>query len=453
MVNGRRRIGLIAAAALLLGWAASASAAMSSANYSIPNDVIAGGGNTMSSANYSLSSTVGQPSPLGEAASAGYHNYPGFWQADEAVFDADGDSLTNTQEATYGTDPYKADTDNDGIKDYTEAITNPCLDPLNDDSDGDGLKDGQEDADHDGVLDPGETNPCNPDSDHDGLTDGEEVGIYFTNPNAWDSDNDFIPDKYEADHIGDPQGSLNPLSSADATLDFDTDGNPNRYDYWNRDGNIYVKDPKPGMFANPGCYYWGENDGDGYPGPADMVAMKQAVSGIAPDYSNIIPHTFDTQDLDRDNYPGAADKTLLDAMIAGVDRPAGFPSSPNHFQIEYAPGSTIKVGDTTHVTISIHNNEIPSVPYCSGFGVVYWVQSGAATLLGGEGTADGQPAGNRYDFSMKSSEHALSTMVIRVDGAGPILINAKMPACGTTPPKGRWTDEIDLASPITITGQ
>ncbi len=44
--------------------------------------------------------------------------------------------------------------------------------PLDPDTDGDGLPDGVEDADHDGTVDPGETDPRDPDTDGDGILDG-----------------------------------------------------------------------------------------------------------------------------------------------------------------------------------------------------------------------------------------------------------------------------------------
>ncbi|MGD9101136.1 MAG: carbohydrate-binding domain-containing protein, partial [Anaerolineae bacterium] len=46
------------------------------------------------------------------------------------------------------------------------------FDPM--DSDGDGLPDWIEDANHNGVVDEGETDPHNPDTDGDGLSDGDE---------------------------------------------------------------------------------------------------------------------------------------------------------------------------------------------------------------------------------------------------------------------------------------
>ncbi len=85
--------------------------------------------------------------------------------------DPDGDGLNNKLEKQYGTDPQHPDTDGDGISDGVE-IFRLHTDPMNPDTDGDGLSDGIEDANHNGMLDPGETNPLNRDSDRDGLCDG-----------------------------------------------------------------------------------------------------------------------------------------------------------------------------------------------------------------------------------------------------------------------------------------
>lgn len=59
------------------------------------------------------------------------------------TLDSDKDGLTDVREATLGTDPQNADTDNDGLFDKEEVdvyLTNP----LNPDTDGDTFKDGDE---------------------------------------------------------------------------------------------------------------------------------------------------------------------------------------------------------------------------------------------------------------------------------------------------------------------
>jgi len=93
----------------------------------------------------------------------------------DGVEDANHNGLVDTNE----TDPCNIDTDGDGIQDGTElgytladigsdtdtSIFQPDLDPTNTtnpldpDTDGDGLSDGEEDTNHNGRVDPGETDP------------------------------------------------------------------------------------------------------------------------------------------------------------------------------------------------------------------------------------------------------------------------------------------------------
>lgn len=156
--------------------------------------------------------------------------------------DTDGDGLDDAQagegpegQSWIDEDPYSTnssldctgmsesgpDSDCDGLADVQERRLG--TDPNNRDTDGDGLLDGQEDANHDGYIQPndisilpgGETDPrCEPrisvkdasgnttlvcvgyDSDGDGLNDGDEDHL-GTNPNDTDSDDDCIPDGVE----------------------------------------------------------------------------------------------------------------------------------------------------------------------------------------------------------------------------------------------------------------
>ena len=123
--------------------------------------------------------------------------------------DSDDDGLLDGQEdANHNggldpgeTDPNNPDTDSDGLLDGVEVNGLNPTNPLDPDSDDDGLLDGVEDANHNGALDPGETNPNDADSDDDGLPDGVEVGI-GSDPLNSDSDGDGIPDGQDPDILG-----------------------------------------------------------------------------------------------------------------------------------------------------------------------------------------------------------------------------------------------------------
>lgn len=133
------------------------------------------------------------------------------------------------------------DYDLDGIPDAIENAG--CTDYMDADTDNDGISDGVEDANHNGIVDSGETNPCNIDSDNDGIQDGTELGYdsadsqdtsgifqpdldptTTTNPLSSDSDNDWIADGVEdANHNGRvDSGESDPLDQD--TTDTDNDG-------------------------------------------------------------------------------------------------------------------------------------------------------------------------------------------------------------------------------------
>jgi len=110
--------------------------------------------------------------------------------------DADGDGLTNEQEAQLGTDPTSTDSDNDGLSDIDELgddLSNPI------DHDGDGIIDAlDEDDDNDGVP-----------TVEEGTGDADEDGI--PNHHDTDSDNDSIPDAEEGDGDADCDGIIDRL--------------------------------------------------------------------------------------------------------------------------------------------------------------------------------------------------------------------------------------------------
>jgi hypothetical protein len=172
--------------------------------------------------------------------------------------DLDDDGLSDGEEWTIGTDPFRPDTDGGGRSDLEEVrfdLTDPWdpaddlrdtdgdgvadprevelgLDPEVPDTDGDGLSDGEElyqhgtdplavDPDGDGLADPDEvaagTDPFAGDTDGDGLLDGEE-GAGGTDPLAEDTDGDGLLDGAERDLGTDP---TRPDTDGDGTSDGD----------------------------------------------------------------------------------------------------------------------------------------------------------------------------------------------------------------------------------------
>lgn len=108
--------------------------------------------------------------------------------------DSDGDRLSDTDEAKYGTDPNNVDTDGDAVTDSAEIMAG--LDPKNPDTLGDGqgdfaviteIAEGEIDADKDGLTTSEEkkygTDPLKADTDGDGFNDGDEVEKGY-NPNG-----------------------------------------------------------------------------------------------------------------------------------------------------------------------------------------------------------------------------------------------------------------------------
>ena len=87
------------------------------------------------------------------------------------------------------------DADGDGIPDVIENAG--CTDMNLPDTDGDGIDDGIEDANHNGIVDSGETDPCNNDTDTDTLNDGDEVITHGTSPVLADTDGDGVTDDIE----------------------------------------------------------------------------------------------------------------------------------------------------------------------------------------------------------------------------------------------------------------
>ena len=140
--------------------------------------------------------------------------------------ESDGDGLFDILEVTIGTDPFDADTDDDGLVDGNI---------------------GSEDLNVNGIVDPGETDPLNPETDGDGILDGTERSV--TEPETEDTDVSagyFVPD-------ADPSTTTDP-TDADSDDDGIIDGNEDKNHDAMTDMSAGETDPN-----NP------DTDGDGLP--------------------------------------------------------------------------------------------------------------------------------------------------------------------------------------------
>ena len=115
------------------------------------------------------------------------------------VFDPDNDFASTFSEIIFETDPYKWDTDGDGMPDGWEifyGFNARDAGDAYDDPDRDDLTNIEEYQSY--------TNPYDSDSDDDELMDGEEVEKYHTDPLNPDTDDDGIIDGWEARNGYDP---------------------------------------------------------------------------------------------------------------------------------------------------------------------------------------------------------------------------------------------------------
>lgn len=160
--------------------------------------------------------------------------YPGREYAARLVIllgagDTDGDGLSDAQErggfrmpsgSWVFTDPFRADTDADGLWDGDEVIVSGATiqilaDPTRADTDSDGAEDFVELRGLETLL-----NVFAPDSDGDGLSDGEEVNEYGTDPLGRDTDGDGVEDGAEVIQNADPLLATERMGALKAAHEF-----------------------------------------------------------------------------------------------------------------------------------------------------------------------------------------------------------------------------------------
>ncbi|MBO0614634.1 hypothetical protein [Thiothrix fructosivorans] len=222
--------------------------------------------------------------------------------------DSDSDGLSNAQEKAIGTDPLKADTDNDGESDSVEVSTTPA-NPLNTDGTGknDALESDDLDADSDGVVDELDADDASTDndSDNDGLTNAQEKTL-GTNPLQADTDGDGENDMAEISNVTNPLNtdgdSKNDVVES-SILDADSDGVMDEFDANDADPNNdsdndgLTNAQEKTLGTNP---LKADTDGDG---EADMAEIGNVATPL---------------DTDNDGKNDAVESSILDADNDGV---------------------------------------------------------------------------------------------------------------------------------------
>jgi hypothetical protein len=120
------------------------------------------------------------------------------------------------------------------VVDRVTTAINPGI--YQDDSDNDGILDVIEDANHNGIVDSGETDPNNPDTDGDGIQDGTELGHTSEDIEPGTDTAFFQPDL-------DPSTKTNPLNP-------DTDGDrfKDGIEDANQNGRVDKGETDPGIW-------------------------------------------------------------------------------------------------------------------------------------------------------------------------------------------------------------
>lgn len=267
------------------------------------------------------------------------HRHHASLHSHRGLRDADHDGLTNGEEQRLGTNPFRWDTDGDGLSDGAE-VHQLGTDPLRQDTDGDHISDAAEirltltdplnpDSDGDQLSDGDElrmgTDPNNPDSDGDGIYDGEEVGVTHTDPLNPDSDGDGVADGDELSRGTDPNspdGRVDPPSvpDPDGHVQQHDDGSTDTPDPSTRvDLKAYVADrtgqrAKASYERKPGQSEFKVEVKHGQPGAVLLVAVNGTpVASLTLDHRGKGKVTFTTQPHEFDEQPLPAGFPVLHA--------------------------------------------------------------------------------------------------------------------------------------------
>lgn len=199
--------------------------------------------------------------------------------------DSDEDGLPDYMEKEIGSDRYNPDTDGDGLPDGYEYFT-LGTDPKKADSDDNGIFDADEDFDEDGLTNLEEynlgTDPFSKDTDYDGLSDYDEVKIHSTDPLKYDTDGDKVSDGDEIELGLDPKNpATNGYPDNEYTTEQTVGEDSEALDYINNiEDNPYtvsVEITAAGVAEN--------NLSAGESGYSYSILQNDAVLGVVPELS------------------------------------------------------------------------------------------------------------------------------------------------------------------------
>ncbi|MBZ4415344.1 adventurous gliding motility lipoprotein CglD [Myxococcus sp. RHSTA-1-4] len=279
-------------------------------------------------------------------------------ETDPNALDSDGDGLKENEEDTNvsgtvspgETDPRNRDTDGDGLPDGLEK--NRGTDPLKPDTDGDSCSDGDEDKDHDGVKDTGETDPrvadCAasvPDADFDGIPDAVETATGTNKDNA-DTDGDGTQDGVEDENRN---GRVDANETDPRLTDTDCDGlqdGPGRGGFLgedpNNNGRVDTNETDP---TNP------DTDGDGLRDGLERGVATAAAPRTNCGYSGDTHTTTTTTPVNADTDGDGIQDGAEDANQNGQVDPGELdPRNPNDGAAGTPAGQACKTTNLRTVT-------------------------------------------------------------------------------------------------------